>query len=109
MVKAVSFCGDSLDALRSFPTQARRDAGYQIDRLQRGYAPDDWKPMPSIGSGVCEIRLRDRSGAFRVIYLARLDDAIHIIHCFQKKTQKTASSDIEVARQRYRELIRKQP
>jgi len=61
--------GDSLARLRDFPPMARRAAGYQLDRVQRGLEPDDWKPMPSVGPGVRELRLRDRGGAFRVIYL----------------------------------------
>ena len=104
--KPVEFCGSALDELRSFPEDARRAAGYEIDRVQRGYDPDDWKPMPSVGKGVREIRIWKTSGTFRVIYLVRLADAVHVLHCFQKKTQKTATSDIELARSRYKELLR---
>ena len=68
-MKPVEFMGDSLARLRDFPPMARRAAGYQLDRVQRGLEPDDWKPMPSVGPGVRELRLRDRGGAFRVIYL----------------------------------------
>lgn len=68
MMKPVVFLGDSRDRLRGFPEQARRDCGFQIDRLQRGLDPDDWKPMSTIGAGVREIRVRVSSGAFRVIY-----------------------------------------
>ncbi len=75
-MKPVEFRGKALDDLRRFPQSARRAAGYQIDRVQRGYDPDDWKPMPTIGKGVREIRLRERAGSFRVIYLAKLEDAI---------------------------------
>lgn len=106
-IKPVAFRGNALDALRSFPEDARRAAGYQIDRVQRGYDPDDWKPMPTIGKGVREIRIWEEAGTFRVIYLAKLEDAIYILHCFQKKTQKTASGDLDVARNRYKELIRR--
>ena len=105
-MKPVEFRGKALDDLRRFPQSARRAAGYQIDRVQRGYDPDDWKPMPTIGKGVREIRLRERAGSFRVIYLAKLEDAVYVLHCFQKKTQKTATSDIELARNRYNELMR---
>jgi phage-related protein len=105
-MKPVEFRGKALDDLRGFPQSARRAAGYQIDRVQRGYEPDDWKPMPTIGKGVREIRLREGAGSFRVIYLATLEDAVYVIHCFQKKTQKTATSDIELARNRYNELMR---
>jgi phage-related protein len=105
-MKPVEFRGKALDDLRRFPQSARRAAGYQIDRVQRGYEPDDWKPMPTIGKGVREIRLREEAGSFRVIYLAKLEDAVYVLHCFQKKTQKTAASDIALARNRYNELMR---
>ena len=105
-MKPVELRGKALDDLRRFPQSARRAAGYQIDRVQRGYDPDDWKPMPTIGKGVREIRLREAAGSFRVIYLAKLEDAVYVLHCFRKKTQKTATGDIELARNRYNELMR---
>jgi phage-related protein len=67
--------------------------------------PDDFKSMSGIGPGVHEIRIRDASGAFRVIYVVRFEEAIYVLHAFQKKTQKTAPLDIELARQRYRALL----
>jgi phage-related protein len=90
----VVFRGSALDDLRAFPQEARRAAGYQTDSVQSGRDPDDWKPMPSIGPGVREIRIRDPGGAFRVIYVAKFSDAVFILHCFRKTTQKTASADI---------------
>lgn len=107
-MKQVAFHGSALNDLRGFPEGARREAGHQIDRVQRGLDPDDWKPMITIGQGVREIRVRDETGAFRVIYLAKLADAVHILHCFQKKTQRTAKTDIELAARRYRALINEQ-
>lgn len=105
-IKPVEFLGKALDELRSFPERARRAAGYEIDRVQRGYDPEDWKPMPSVGKGVREIRVWEEAGTFRVIYLAKLEDAVYVLHCFQKKAQKTATSDIDLARNRYKELMR---
>ena len=105
-LKPVEFRGSSLDDLRAFPIEARREAGYQIDLLQHGQEPDDWKPMASVGAGVNEIRIRDATGAFRVIYVAKFADAIYVLHCFQKKTQQTRRQDIDLAAQRYRELKR---
>ena len=90
--------------LREFPASARRSAGYQLDRVQRGLDPDDWKPMKAIGIGVREIRIRDRAGAFRVIYLATLPDRVVVLHALQKKTQATATRDIDLAARRFREL-----
>jgi phage-related protein len=107
--KPIEFLGDSLDALRSFPLQARREAGFQLDKVQHGGEPADWKPMRSVGPGVREIRLRYEAGAFRVIYLAKLADAVYVLHCFQKKTEQTSEKDIELARRRYKELMRTQP
>ncbi len=104
--KSVEFSVSSLDDLRAFPVTARREAGYQIDRVQNGHEPDDWKPMPSIGSGVQEIRIRDAAGAFRVIYVAKFADAIYVLHCFQKKTQKTSKMDLDMAENRYRDLLK---
>ena len=107
-MKPIEFIGTSLDDLRAFPETARREAGYQIDKVQHGETPDDWKPMASIGVGVKEIRVRDASGAFRVIYLAKLADAIYVLHCFQKKTEQTSETDIRLARKRLKELIKEQ-
>lgn len=107
-MKPISFRGTALDDLRQFPQDARREAGYQLDLVQHGQEPTDWKPMNSVGQGVKEIRIRDADGAFRVIYLAKLADAVHVLHCFQKKTEKTADVDIELARKRYRALMGEQ-
>jgi phage-related protein len=105
-MKPVEFLGDSLQAIRSFPEVARRRLGYQIDKVQWGQEPDDWRPMPSVGPGVREIRVRMESGAFRVIYLAALEDAVYVLHAFQKKTAQTSKRDIEKSRLRLRELLR---
>jgi phage-related protein len=104
--KPVQFLGDSLKCLREFPTDARQDAGRQIDRVQRGEQPNDFKPMPSIGKGVEEIRIWDDAGTFRVVYTARLKDAVYVLHAFQKKTQATSKRDIETAKARYAQLMR---
>jgi phage-related protein len=102
----VRFLGDSLQCLRDFPEDARHDAGYQLDKVQRGEQPDDFKPMPAIGKGVEEIRVTDESGAYRVIYFARRAEAVYVLHSFQKKTQVTSRRDIETARRRFAELSR---
>jgi phage-related protein len=104
-LKPVGFRGGALDDLRAFPVTAKREAGYQLGQLQYVNEPDDWKPMPTIGSGVREIRIRDMAGAFRIIYVAKFADAIYVLHCFQKKTQQTSKSDLELAGKRYRYLI----
>ncbi len=106
MPRPVEFRGSALADLRAFPDTARRQAGYQIDQLQHGRQPDDWKAMPSIGSGAQEIRIRDAAGAFRIIYVAKFSDAIYVLHCFMKKTQRTSRPDVEIAIKRDRELAR---
>jgi phage-related protein len=105
-MKPVQFLGDSLQCLRDFPADARQDAGYQLDKVQRGLQPDDFKPMPTIGKGVEEIRIRDDSGTYRVICTAKLADAVFVLHAFQKKTQRTSQRDIEIAKARFKEMIR---
>ncbi|WP_366761250.1 type II toxin-antitoxin system RelE/ParE family toxin [uncultured Thiodictyon sp.] len=105
-MKPVRFLGDALKCLRAFPRDARQDAGRQLDLVQRGLPPDDFKPMPTIGKGVEEIRVWDDAGTFRVIYTARLADAVYVLHAFQKKTQTTAKRDIDIAKARFARLIR---
>ena len=105
-VKPVAFCGDSLNRLRQFPEAARQDAGYQLELLQRDEQPRDFKPMPAVGKGVEELRVRDDSGAYRVIYTARLAEAVYVLHAFQKKTRATSKRDVEIARERFSQLIR---
>ena len=105
-MKPVRFLGDSLQCVRDFPVDARQDAGYQLDKVQRGLQPDDFKPMPTIGRGVEEIRIRDDAGNLRVIYTARLADAVVVLHAFQKKTQRTSQRDIEMAKVRFGKMMK---
>ena len=104
-MKRVDWLGDSLQRVRDFSEDARHEAGYQLERVQAGKDPADWKPMPSVGLGVNEIRVRLK-GAYRLVYVAKVAEAIYVLHAFEKKTRKTAIPDIELARSRFRELIR---
>lgn len=104
--KSIVFLGSALGDLRAFPTTARREAGYQLNRVQCGFDPDDWKPMNTIGISVREIRIRDATGLFRVIYVAKFANAIYVLHCFQKKTEKTSKPDLDLASKRYRDLLK---
>jgi len=88
------------------PLAAKREAGHQLDQVQNGRDPDDWKPMNTVGQGVKEIRIRDAAGAFRVIYVAKFADAVYVLHCFQKKTEKTNKTDLNMAASRYRDLLK---
>ena len=108
-MKLLRFVGDSLKALRAFPSDARQDAGFQLDRVQRGEQPDDFKAMHSIGPGVEELRIREPAGTYRVIYTARLDDAVYVLHAFQKKTRATSREDVALARKRFRDIIGRTP
>lgn len=104
--KLVEFRGSALDDLRAFPIAARREVGYQLDQVQQGGEPDDWRPMRIIGPGAREIRVRDEAGAFRVIYVAKFSDAVYVLHCFQKKTEKNSKTDLDLAAHRYRDLLK---
>lgn len=104
-MKDLVFRGSARSELMAFPSLAIAEAGYQLHLVQIGQEPDDWKPMQEIGPGVREIRVRDDAGAFRIVYVARFADAVYVLHCFQKKTQQTAQSKIELARKRYKELV----
>jgi len=105
--RPVVWHGDSLARVKAFPPAARRDAGYEIRRVQLGENPRDWKPMSSIGAGVMEIRVHVR-GEFRVFYVAKFPDAVHILHALQKKTRRTRQDDIDLAAKRYAEVSRKE-
>lgn len=105
-MKPIEFCGSSLDDLRAFPHSAMRETGYQLDRVQHGLAPSDAKTMASIGPGAMELRIWDEAGTFRVVYVAKLADAVYVLHCFQKKTQQTSKRDIDLAKQRLKELMK---
>lgn len=104
-MKPLVFLGDSRDQLRGFPEEARRASGFQLRRVQQGLDPDDWKPMATIGAGVREIRVRGAGGAFRVVYVVRIADAVHVLHAFQKKSRKTSKPDLDLAARRLRLLI----
>jgi phage-related protein len=108
-MKPVEFLGTSRDAIRNFPPSARAVAGHQIERIQRGLDADDWKPMPSIGPGVREIRVAIREGAFRIIYLAVFSEAIYVLHAFQKTSQKTSFRDLAYAKAQLKLLKETRP
>lgn len=90
---------------RKFPAVIQDDGGYQLDRLQQGLDPDDFKPMAVIGAGAFELRLRDDSNAYRVIYVVKFEDAVWVLHAFQKTTQKTSNKDIQLAKERFAKLL----
>jgi phage-related protein len=103
-IKPVRFVGSSLEDLKSFPKEARRQAGFELDAVQRGRDPSDWKPMKSVGPGVREIRLH-AEGEHRVIYIAKFEEAVYVLHAFRKKTQKTPARDLDLAQRRLQIVI----
>lgn len=106
-MKPLKFVGNSLADLRSFPRETMREAGYQLNQVQLGFEPSDWKPMKSIGSGVREIRIH-KEGEYRVIYIAKLHETVYVLHTFQKKAQKTPRKDIELAKNRLKLILEEQ-
>lgn len=105
--KQAIFEGDTLDELLSFPPSAREAAGFQIYLVELGRDPDDWKPMKTIGPGVREIRIADAGGQFRVIYVAKFEEAVYVLHAFTKKTQKTPQRNLDMAAARYKALVKR--
>ncbi|MBN1475062.1 MAG: type II toxin-antitoxin system RelE/ParE family toxin [Syntrophaceae bacterium] len=102
-MKALKFVGSSLDDLRKFPEESRRAAGFELRAIQDGFEPRDWKPIQVVGAGAKEIRIHVL-GEWRVIYVAKIRDAVYVLHAFQKKTQKTSQRDIDLARKRYKQI-----
>ena len=102
-MKALKFVGDSLDNLTDFPLEARRAAGFELWQVQRGLTPSDFKPMPAVGAGAYEIRVRVL-GEWRVVYVAKFEDSVYVLHAFRKKTQKTRKEDIDLAARRYKQI-----
>lgn len=107
-MKAVRFLGTAREDLAAFPESARRRAGHELFLAQVGREPADSKPIPRVGPGAYEIRVRDEAGAFRVICVAKFAHTVYVLHAFQKKTRKTPQADIELAARRYR-MIGEEP
>jgi phage-related protein len=105
-VKAIIFVGRSLEGIRAFPVVVMREAGFQLHKVQCGYSPSDWKPMRGVGNRVREIRIFEAGGAYRICYVEKFDEAIYVLHAFQKKSQKTNKLDIESAQRSYKHAIR---
>jgi phage-related protein len=102
--RAIGWRGSALDDVRAFPDEARREAGYQLHLLQQGDAPDDWKPMPMVGPGTIEVRIHIGT-EHRVFVVSKFEEAIYVLHAFDKTSQRTAKHDLDLARRRYRDLL----
>ena len=103
-MKTISWCGDARTRIREFPEAARRKAGHELNRVQHGREPEDWKPMPSVGAGVNEIRVH-AGGEHRVLYVAKFEEAVYVLHAFRKKTRKTPKPALVLTSQRYRLVL----
>ncbi len=103
-LKPIEWLGSSKEDLRDFPMVARQRAGYQLELIQEGDEPADWKPMEAVGPGTREIRIKCKDGAFRVFYVVNRPDAIYVLHAFRKTTEKTEKCDIDLAKARYKSL-----
>jgi phage-related protein len=97
---AVAWEGDSKEVLQSFPEDVRQNFGFELWQLQQGERPSNYRPLPSIGSGVFELRDQDERAWYRVVYLSRIQDVIYVLHCFEKKSREMPRKDFEKARQR---------
>lgn len=105
-IKKYAGSGSSFDDILEFSNDSRREAGFQLGKVQAGLDPDDWKPFDDIGAGTREIRIKDGHGVFRVMYVAKFEEAIYVLHCFQKKTEATTKKDKDIAATRYRAIVR---
>lgn len=103
--KEIRWVGTAYDDLLVFPRDARKEAGFQLGRVQAGLDPTSWKPFPEIGAGTKEIRINDAGGVYRVMYVAKFEEAVYVLHCFQKKTRVTGFRDKSIAQARYRAVI----
>ena len=104
--KPITWMGSTLEDLRAFPDKARNRAGFELDAVQQGEMPSDFKPMKSVGPGTFEMRISaEPRQAHRVFYVAKFEEAIYVLHAFEKKTQKTARQDIQIGKRRYQEML----
>ncbi len=102
--KSLLWLGSSRSDVRAFSRDARRIAGFQLRRVQRGLDPLDWKPMPGVGPGVREMRIRTVV-EHRVLFVAKFAEAVYVLHAFEKRTRKTPKRDVELGRERWRALV----
>jgi phage-related protein len=96
--KELRWVGSSYEDLCAFPDEPRRQAGFQLSKIQAGLDPDDWKPFAAVGAGTREIRLKDTSGAYRVMYVTKFEEAIYVLHCFQKKRRPPPGTTVKLQR-----------
>ncbi|MGZ8173552.1 MULTISPECIES: type II toxin-antitoxin system RelE/ParE family toxin [Methylobacter] len=103
--KEIRWVGSSYQDILKFPVEPCKEAGFQLGKVQAGLEPDDWKPFNDVGVGTKEIRIRDATGIYRVMYVGKFEQAIYVLHCFQKKTEATTKQDKTIAETRYRAVV----
>jgi len=103
-VKEIRWLGSTNRIVREYPVNVRREIGYNLDRIQRGLEPFDWKPLVGVGNGVKEIRIHEEN-EYRVLFVTKFQEAIYVLHSFVKKTEQTAKKDIDIAKKRYAEIL----
>lgn len=106
-MKSVQFHPEALKFIRSLSVELKKQIGEVLRDVQKGLLPGMPinKPMPSVGPGVYEIRVKDRSKAARVFYVTKIKDFIWVFHAFEKRTQNTPQREIELGRKRMKELF----
>jgi len=100
----IEWLGDSLEIVRSYRVEVRRAIGSELRLLQTGDKPVHARPLKTVGRGVWELKISEKPGQFRVIYVTQRRDTIYVLHAFQKKTQRTPQKDIHLARARFKEI-----
>lgn len=98
------FQGDSIRALRGFPAGVKHDLGYALYRLQLGQIRTDRKPVRTVGPGVYELREEDAKTWYRILYVRRAE-TIHVLHCFEKRSNTIEQKDIETAKSRLKRVL----
>ena len=105
-MKPLHFVSSSREDMKELPESARETAGHQLFKVLQGKEPDDWKPLPTVGVGVQEVRVWDESGTYRMLYVAKFEEAVYLLHVFEKRSQKTAKGDVQLAKSRYTDLLK---
>ncbi|SCK37110.1 Phage-related protein [Variovorax sp. HW608] len=102
--KKITFLGGSAGLIRGFPESAKKDAGFQLDKVQQGLEPDDWEPMTTVGPGCREIRIWEEDGTYRVLYVAKFPEAVYVLNAFKKTMKKTPQANIDAAKAAYAQI-----
>lgn len=103
--KPITWVDSSLKDLLKFPINTRKEAGFQLGKIQNGLNPDNWKPFDQVGAGVKEIRISEDKNIYRIMYVAKFEEAVYVLHSFQKKTKVTPQKDKEIAKVRYQRVL----